>query len=68
MIDSISGFKGTVRKRFCSRCNKEVHLNEVLTDQIIVVNGGYIVKIDDMLLHKECGGIVQTISLNYQNE
>lgn len=65
MTESISEFKDLVEKRFCTRCNREVPRNEISVEQTVVIDSGYIIRIDELFKHDGCGGMIQKLLLNY---
>ena len=55
----------SIVRTFCLRCNCEVMPRDIHKDSTFIVNGdGNIVRIDDRLLHRGCGGILRSLSLD----
>lgn len=60
-MGTYKGVLHIVEKRFCTRCNREVLPDEILTQHITTVKDGKIVGVHDKLIHEKCGSLVQIV-------
>lgn len=49
---------------FCLKCNCEVRPEDIRKESTFIVNDdGYVARIDDILIHRGCGGILRTLAI-----
>jgi len=65
MSEIVNDERVSIVRTFCLRCNCEVMQGDIHKDSTFIVNGdGNIVRIDDRLLHRGCGGIIRSLLLD----
>lgn len=55
-----------IERTFCLKCNREVPPEDIRKNYMFIENAGNIVRVDNILIHRECGGVLRSLVLHQE--